>query len=329
MRIGVFCSGGDAPGMNACVRAVVRRALAEGHQVVGIRRGYQGLLDEDFFVNSEGQPTMLLRSVSGWSQLGGALLRCSRSEAFRSAAGQRRAAEILRKHGIDALIPIGGDGTFRGAVDLARHYDGCIIGCPGTIDNDLIGSDYTIGFSTAVQTAVSAVDKIRDTAESHERMFLVEVMGRHSGFIAVHTALACGAEAVCIPETPTDIPAIARDLQTLKGRGKTSIMMIVAEGDEEGGAEILYEQLQQVGCPFPMRVVVLGHLQRGGSPSPEDRILASRLGDFAVRSILAGQTGCMAGIIGDETRLTPFPNTFADHKPIPAELLELIEALAN
>jgi 6-phosphofructokinase 1 len=308
---------------------VVRRAIGEGHEVVGIRRGYQGLLDEDFFVNVNGEPRMLLRSVSGWSRFGGAFLRSSRSDEFRTDAGQQQAARILRQQGIDALIPIGGDGTFQGAAALAKHWDGRIVGCPGTIDNDLIGSDFTIGFSTAVQTAVGAVDKIRDTAESHERMFLVEVMGRHSGFIAVHTAIGAGAECVCIPETPTDIPAIVNSIDALKRRGKTSIMMIVAEGDEEGGAEALNEQLKAVGNPFSTRVVVLGHLQRGGSPSPEDRILASSVGDFAVQAILEGKTGVMSGVIGGKSTLTPFETTYSMHKPIPEELLQLVERLAR
>ncbi|MBC8351575.1 MAG: ATP-dependent 6-phosphofructokinase [Planctomycetes bacterium] len=315
--------------MNACVRAVVRRAISEGHDVVGINRGYQGLLDEDFFINAMGEPLMTLRSVSGWSRIGGAFLRSSRSAEFRTEAGVKKAVSILEKHRIDALVPIGGDGTFHGAVDLAKLWNGRIVGCPGTIDNDLMGTDFTIGFSTAVQTAVEAVDKIRDTAESHERMFLVEVMGRHSGFIAVHTALAAGAECVCVPETKTDIPAIVRDLHQLKARGKTSVMMIVAEGDEEGDAAKLNEDLKAAGNPFSTRCVILGHLQRGGSPSPEDRILASSVGDSAVGAILAGQTGVMAGVIGGQPRLTLFEDTYTKHKPIPSELSSLIERLAR
>ena len=329
MRIGVFCSGGDAPGMNACVRAVVRAAVSGGHEVVGILRGYQGLLDEDFFLNAEGQPSMRLRSVSGWSRHGGAFLRSSRSDEFRTEAGQRKAAAILRKHAIDALIPIGGDGTFNGAVALQAHWDGKIIGCPGTIDNDLIGTDFTIGFSTAVRTAVEAVDKLRDTAESHERMFLVEVMGRHSGYIAVYTALASAAELVCIPETPTDIPEIIGSLNAMRKRDKASVIMIVAEGDEQGDALKIQSDLVEAGCPYSTRVAVLGHIQRGGSPTPEERLLASKLGDFAVRSVLAGETGKMAGEVGGELVLTPFPQTFAHHKPIPPALLALLETLAQ
>ena len=247
---------------------------------------------------------------------------------FGQKKASRKRPRILDKHGIDALIPIGGDGTFRGATNLLRHWNGQIVGCPGTIDNDLIGTDFTIGFSTAVQTAVEAVDKIRDTAESHERMFLVEVMGRHSGYIALYTALACGAEDVCIPETDTDVTAIADQLRVLEQRGKTSVMIIVAEGDERGGAEVLQQSLVESGCPATMRVVVLGHLQRGGCPSAEDRILASRLGEFAVTALGDGATGVMAGVINGKNSLTRFEETFTQHKTLPAELLDLLGTLA-
>jgi 6-phosphofructokinase 1 len=315
--------------MNACVRAVVRRAFAEGHEVIGILRGYQGILDETFFVDSDGQTHMSPRSVSGWSQHGGAFLYSSRSDEFRTEAGQRKAAQVLDRQKIDALIPIGGDGTFRGCVALAKIWKGKLVGCPGTIDNDLLGTDFTIGFSTAVQTAVEAVDKIRDTAESHERMFLVEVMGRHCGYIAVQTAIAGGAELVCIPETPTDLDAIVSQLKELKARRKNSIMMIVAEGDERGGAMQLQEELKKRGCPYSSRAVVLGHLQRGGRPTPEDRILASQLGDFAVESVIAGKTGVMAGLQGTQCVLTPFEQTYSEHKPIPSELFSLLKTLAQ
>jgi 6-phosphofructokinase 1 len=329
MRIGVFCSGGDAPGMNACLKAVVRSAISRGHQVVGIRRGYHGLLGEDFFINAEGEPLLQLRSVSGIIKHGGTMLLTSRSEEFRTEAGLRKAADVLRRHRIDALAPIGGDGTFRGAVALSRHWDGPIVGCPGTIDNDLMGTDFTIGFATAVHTAVEAVDKLRDTADAHERLFLVEVMGRHSGYLALYTALAAGAEVAAIPETDTNIPEIVRHLQVLKARGKLSIMMIVAEGDERGGAAILNEELRRADCPFQTRVVTLGHLQRGGSPVPADRILASRLGDFAVQAIDRGKTGVMAGEVRGELVLTPLPDTFAEHKPVPEGLLDLLRTMAS
>lgn len=329
MRIGVFCSGGDAPGMNACVRAIVRRATLEGHEVVGILRGYQGILDETFYRDQDGEYHMTPRSVSGWSRHGGAFLYSSRSDEFRTEAGQRRAAEHLKRHRIDALIPIGGDGTFHGAVALAKFWPGQIIGCPGTIDNDLLGTDFTIGFSTAVQTAVDAIDKIRDTAESHERMFLVEVMGRHCGYIAVQAAIAGGAEIACVPETTTDLDEIVAQLRELKARNKGSIMMIVAEGDERGGAVELQAELEKRGSPYSSRAIVLGHLQRGGSPSPEDRVLASQLGDFSVHALLEGRTGAMAGLRGTQCVLTPFAETYAEHKPIPAELLRLLTTLAT
>ena len=329
MRIGVFCSGGDAPGMNPCVRAVVRSAIAAGQELVGIYRGYHGLLNEDFFINAEGQPRMLARSVSDLSKHGGTILRSSRSQEFRTVEGQKKAADILRKHEIDALVPIGGDGTFHGAVDLMKHWDGQIVGCPGTIDNDLIGTDYTIGFATAVQTAVEALDKLRDTAESHERMFLVEVMGRHSGYIALYTALAGGAEVVAIPETHTDIPEIIARLHKLKDRGKKSIMIVVAEGDENGGAEKLHADLTAANCPFQMRVLTLGHLQRGGTPAPADRILGTLLGQFAVKSILAGHTGVMAGQIGGSLVLTPFQETFGQHKPVPPALVNVLDEMSH
>ena len=329
MRIGVFCSGGDAPGMNACVRAVVRSAIANGHQVVGIKRGYKGLLNEDFWVNSRGEQKLTLRRVADWAQFGGAILRSSRSEEFRTEEGQKKAAQILQKHQIDALIPIGGDGTFNGAVALSKFWDGQIVGCPGTIDNDLMGTDYTIGFSTAVQTAVEAVNKIQDTASSHDRMFLVEVMGRHSGYIALYTAIASGADVVAIPETDTNFPLIIEQLHTLKKRGKNAVTMIVAEGDEKGGAAPINEQLKDHGCPYPTRVVVLGHLQRGGSPTPEDRRRATQMGRGAVHAIMNGEHGVMIGTHDDQCVSIKLEDTFAQHRPIPQQLLDLMNEMAT
>jgi 6-phosphofructokinase 1 len=328
MRIGVFCSGGDAPGMNACLRAVVRTALSAGHEVVGIRRGYQGLLDEDFHRTAGGGTLMGARCVSNIVQRGGTILGSSRSSEFRTDAGQQKAVAILEKHGISALVPIGGDGTFAGAIALSRFWDGRIIGCPGTIDNDLSGTDYTIGFSTAVATAVDAIDKLRDTAASHDRMFLVEVMGRHNGCIAIYAALAGGAECACVPETPTDVGCLVERLNQLKARGKRSIVMIVAEGDEAGGAAVLNDKLLAAGCPFATRSVTLGHIQRGGSPTPADRILATRLGEFAVSSILAGKTSAMAGEIGGNLVLTPFAETIGTHHAPPPDLLRLVDVMS-
>ena len=338
MKIGVFCSGGDAPGMNACVRAIVRSALSQGHQIVGIHRGYQGLLDEHFFINRNDQPLMGLRSVSDIIQTGGTILGSSRSEEFRTPEGLKKAAAILERHEIDALIPIGGDGTLRGAVALSKYYNGSIVSCPGTIDNDLAGTDYTIGFHTAVETAVECVDKLRDTAESHERLFLVEVMGRHSGYIALFTTLAAGAEIACIPETPTDARQIVRHLRVLRDRGKKSVMIIVAEGDASGGAEALQKQLEDYrdsdlpddpGCPYRTRAITLGHLQRGGAPVPADRILATELGDLAVRSVIEGRTQVATGKISGKLVLSPFEEVFAEHKPVPDALVRLVDRMAH
>ncbi len=329
MRIGVLCSGGDAPGMNACVRAVVRTSIHEGAEVVGIMRGYQGILNEDFFGKKDVLPLMALRSVSDIARMGGTVLGSSRSPEFATPDGMRRAAEILRKHRIDALIPIGGNGTLHGAHDFGKFWDGQIVGCPGTIDNDVMGTDYTIGFLTAVHTAVDAIDKIRDTAESHDMMFLIEVMGRDSGCLAMWTALAGGAELACIPETPTEIPKMIEQLRVMKQRGKRSILMVVAEGDELGGAHEIAQKLLDAGCPFPgVRTVTLGHVQRGGSPSPEDRIIGSQLGNLAVRAIMEGKTDCMAGLVGGKQTLTPLEETYSIHKPVAQEMIDLLEVLS-
>lgn len=324
MKIGVFCSGGDAPGMNACVRAVVRAATNRGHEVVGIMRGYHGLINEDFYGNTEMQPLLTPFGVSTWAAHGGAHLRSSRSEEFRTLEGRQKAVEVLQRNNIQALIPIGGDGTFNGAVALSQIWDGQIVGCPGTIDNDLLGTDYTIGFSTAVQTAVEAIDKIRDTASSHDRMFLVEVMGRHSGYIALYTALASGADVVAIPETDTNFPEIIQYLQRLKSRGRSMAIMIVAEGDEKGGANAINEQLKAHHCPFDTRTVVLGHLQRGGTPTPEDRRRATQMGCAAVSAIAGGATGIMIGTQDNQCVSVPFTETFKSHRPVPLDLLEVL-----
>jgi 6-phosphofructokinase 1 len=329
MRIGVFCSGGDAPGMNANVRAVVRAGVSRGHEVVGIRHGYQGILDEDFHVNAAGRPLMTARCVSNIIQRGGTMLRSSRSDEFRTEAGRKKAADILIRHGIDGLVACGGDGTLRGAMALAEVWPGRIIGTPGTIDNDLNGTDYTIGFHTAVATAVDAVDKLRDTAESHERLFLVEVMGRRSGFIALYTALAAAAEIAAVPETKTDYRAIHEHLCELKKRGKRSIIVVVAEGDESGGAEKLRLELEKLQCPFSTRSVNLGHVLRGGSPAVADRLLASRTGDFAVRALLEGKTGLMAGEIDGKLVLTPLAEATTGVKQVPGDLLELLKTMSQ
>lgn len=327
MKIGVFCSGGDAPGMNACVRAAVRTAANHGHEVVGIMRGYHGLIHESFFIDSDGQSHLTPYRVLTWAAHGGAHLRSSRSKEFRTLEGREQAVEVLKRNNIEALIPIGGDGTFNGAVELGKIWDGQIVGCPGTIDNDLMGTDYTIGFSTAVQTAVEAIDKIRDTASSHDRMFLVEVMGRHSGYIALYTALASGADVIAIPETETNFPEIVRYLERLKSRGRSMAIMIVAEGDEKGGCEAINEQLKSHRCPFETRTIVLGHLQRGGTPTPEDRRRATQMGSAAVNAILAGETGVMIGTQDHQTVSVPLQESFKTHRPVPMELLDIVREM--
>lgn len=330
MRIGVLCSGGDSPGMNSCVRGVVRAAVSAGHEVIGIRHGYQGILDEDFFYNAQGEPFMDLRSVSGLSAQGGTILFSSRCKAFETSEGRALAVENLNKHKIDALIPIGGNGTLRGAIELQKVWSGQIIGAPGTIDNDLKGTDYTLGFMTAVSTAMDALDKLRDTATSHERMFYVEIMGRASGYLALCAAIAAGAEIVCIPELIDTYQDVYNRLIELKNRGKKSILAVVAEGDELGGAVDIQRGVQAIGEePFPSRVVILGHLVRGGSPVAEDRILGANLGVGAVESILAGQTNKMIGIVHGNRALTALEEVVCDRKNIVPSLLDLLETMSK
>jgi len=335
MKIGVLCSGGDAPGMNACFRAIVRAAVCIGDDVVGIMHGYQGIYDEEFYATSDVEKQLKssiglgMRSVSGLSKRGGTVLHSSRCHRFTTPEGVQEAARLLHKHGFDALLPIGGNGTQGGALDLSKVWDGRIIGLPGTIDNDLLGTDVTIGFATAVNTAVEAVDKLRDTAGSHDMMFFVEVMGRHCGDIAIHTAIASGAELICVPEIPTDVNHLVRNLKRIKQLGKKSVIMIVAEGDDLGDAVEIQRKLKEAGNPFDSRVVVLGHTQRGGSPVPADRILASELGCFAVESLHKGETGKMAGMINGKPALTPLEDCISGHRHITPEYLYLLQIIAG
>ena len=327
MRIGVLCSGGDAPGMNAALRSIVRTAVVAGIEVYGVRHGYEGLLNEEFYLDAAGLPAMGLRSVSGLSRLGGTILHSSRCKRFETPEGIQLAVEILKKHKIDALIPIGGNGTLAGAMALSKVWDGQIIGLPGTIDNDLRGTNVTIGFATAVDTAVDAVDKLRDTAGSHDLMFFVEVMGRHCGDIAIETAIASGAELVFIPEIDEPVDKVVKRLHKIKASGKTSVMAIVAEGDGSGGAFPLQQKLKEAGNPFESRCVVLGHVQRGGSPVAPDRILATGLGNYAVSMLIQDETGKMAGFIKGEPVLTPFEECIAEHQQADAVRLRLLRVL--
>jgi 6-phosphofructokinase 1 len=321
MKVGVLTSGGDSPGMNACVRAIVRIGINRGLQIVGIYGGYQGILDKQF---NELNP----RSVSNIIHRGGTFLTTGRSKEYQSPGGVEKAARILKEHEFDALIAIGGDGTMHGLDALEKHWDGIILGLPGTIDNDLYGTDYTIGFHTAVANAVDAVDKIRDTADAFGRFFLVEVMGRDAGFIAEYVGIACGAESILIPETPTNLDAIASDVIEARKKGKKSSIIIVAEGDEAGDAATIASKLSkqvQEHC----RVSVLGYIQRGGNSTHQDRILATRLGAWAVECVLEDKHGVMVGEVNGELTLTPFKDTWEKKKPLDTWMLSLVEELAT
>ncbi len=320
-RIGVYTSGGDAPGMNAAVRAVVRTAWHLEIGVHGIHRGYAGMMAGTI------EP-MGRRSVSNIIQQGGTILKTSRAPEFHTAEGRRKAADNLRAHGIDGLVCIGGDGSFRGALDLINEHGVPVVGVPGTIDNDLYGTDLTIGYDTAVNTALDAIDKLRDTGQSHDRMFIIEVMGRHAGFIGLASGIGGGAEEILIPETRTDVEAIAKRIHQRTAAGKTSLIMVVAEGDEIGGAIALGERLKEsAGIDF--RVSILGHMQRGGRPMAIDRLLASRLGYEAVNALAAGAFNVMVGEVNGEIVHTSLEDTFTRKKPINPALVELAEILAQ
>ena len=320
-KIGVLTSGGDAPGMNSAIRAVVRTGVYNNLEVIGIRRGYQGIIDSDFQL-------LVSESVSDIIQRGGTILKTARCEEFRSAEGRNKAYNNLRNAQIDGVVVIGGDGSFTGARLFNEEYDIPFVGVPGTIDNDIYGTDYTIGYDTALNTVVEAVDKIRDTASAHNRIFFVEVMGAEAGFIALYSGIATGAEAIMIPE----IKGETRDLKKLfhsdTGRKKTSSLVIVAEGDEEGGAFALAEKMKTEYPGIDIRVTVLGHLQRGGSPSAIDRVNASRLGSAAVEAILDDQKSVMVGLQNDEIVLVPFRKAVKLHKDVNHELVTLAEMLS-
>lgn len=320
-KIAVLTSGGDGPGMNAAIRSVVRYAHYYGIKTYGVLRGYAGLVDNEMV-------EMGLRSVSNIIQHGGTILKTSRCKEFETKAGLSRAVRNLDENGIEGLITIGGDGTYRGAYDLTKVWRGQVVGAPGTIDNDLYGTDETIGYDTAVNTALEAIDKIRDTADSHERFFLIEVMGRHAGFIAIEVGIGGGAEEVLIPETKSDLSRLSRRLIEGKRKGKTSSIVIVAEGEEEGNAFQIAEKLKKV-CQIESRVVVLGHVQRGGNPTARDRSLATELGAYAVEALRNGKTGVCVGKIGGMLKTTPLKTAFSKKKKPNSFLLKLIPILSN
>ena len=319
--IAVFTSGGDAPGMNACIRAVVRTALHHGVKVYGIMHGYQGMIEDQF---------RLLESddVGNILQRGGTVLKSSRSKAFRTREGREKAFYNLKKHGIEGVIAIGGDGTFAGAKVFTEEHRIPFIGLPGTIDNDLIGTDYTIGYDTALNNVLQAVDKIKDTAASHDRLFFVEVMGKDAGFIALRSGIGVGAAAILIPEVHTDLTELVNTLRDSYTRRKSSSIIIVAEGDDAGGAYKIAEKVVAELPQYDTRVSILGHQQRGGSPSALDRMLASQLGNEAVNALLGGKHSVMVGIVNKEVTYTPFVQAIKHHDKVNTDFLKLAEILA-
>lgn len=307
--------------MNAAIRAITRVGIHRDCEVFGIYGGFQGILDEKIHeLNS--------RSVSRILHRGGTILTTGRSEEFKTVEGLKKAADILQRRGFDALIAIGGDGTMHGLHELGQHWKGWLVGLPGTIDNDLAGTDYTIGFDTAVNNALEALDKIRDTAQSFQRVFLVEVMGRHAGFIAFHVGFATGASAILMPETDTSIEDLAEKVIRAKDRAKSSVLVVVAEGDELGNAHKIGSMLSdRIG--EKCRVSVLGYIQRGGNPTHFDRILATRLGAYAIECLLSGRHGGMVGEIDGNLLLTPFEDTWKTKKPIDQWMLGLLDELSS
>ena len=319
-NIGLFTSGGDAPGMNAAIRAVVRSSIYYGIEVTGILRGYEGMINGDMF-------KMNIKSVSNIIQRGGTILKTARSEKFKTPAGRKKAFEQLQKNNIDALVAIGGDGTFRGARIFAEEFDFPVIGLPGTIDNDLCGTDFTIGYDTAINTVIDAVDKIRDTAESHNRLFIVEVMGRDSGLIALRTGIAAGAETILIPETKTDINAVFDRLENGR-KDKTSKIIMLAENGISGDAFEVGRQIKEKFPNYDTRVSILGHIQRGGRPSCMDRVLASRVGVAAVEALMKGRRSEMVGLIHNEIAFTPFEHATKHIGAINPDFLKIVEILS-
>jgi len=318
-NVGVLTSGGDAPGMNAAVRAVVRSAINSGLGAFGIYRGYEGMMDGEI-------KQMAGYDVSGILQRGGTILKTARSKRFREYEGRKLAFDQLKSHGIDSLVVIGGDGSFRGATEMSQEFDIPVIGIPGTIDNDIFGTDYTIGYDTALNTVVEAVDKIRDTASSHNRIFLIEVMGRDAGFLALTAGIGVGAEAILIPEVKSSVDSLIEFVSSAQRKNKSSIVM-VAEGYHEGNCQQIADRLQQNHPDLDVRVTILGHIQRGGSPSAIDRFNASKLGVAAVEALLDDQKSLMVGIANNEIVHVPISKTVKMHKSVSAFDLNAVKML--
>ncbi|MES2279687.1 MAG: 6-phosphofructokinase [Bacteroidota bacterium] len=322
-KIAVLTSGGDAPGMNSCIRAVVRTAIYNKLQVTGIRQGYQGMIANDMY-------DMQTRSVSNILSLGGTILKTARCMEFHTDEGMEKAYQNLKSNGIEGLVVIGGDGTFTGALRFSKKYpDIAVIGVPGTIDNDLYGSTYTLGFDTATNTVIEAIDKIRDTADAHDRLFFIEVMGRDSGAIALRAGISCGAEAILLPEKETAIHDLISNLKGGQYDKKSSSIVIVAEGDKNGGVYDIAQTVKKEVTNYDIKVTILGHLQRGGSPSAFDRILGSRLGFAAVNALIAGESQKMVGLQANSIVLTSLEEALTQHKfELEEDLLLMAEVLS-
>jgi 6-phosphofructokinase 1 len=319
--IGILTSGGDAPGMNAAIRAVTRSAIYNGLTVYGIYRGYKGLVTDEI-------QEFKSQNVSNIIQMGGTILKTARCKEFTTPEGRAQAYENMKKHGIDALVVIGGDGSLTGARIFAQEYDVPCIGLPGTIDNDLYGTDTTIGYDTALNTILDAVDKIRDTATSHERLFFVEVMGRDAGFLALNGAIAAGAEAAIIPEFSTEVDQLEEFIEQGFRKSKSSSIVLVAESELTGGAMHYAERVKNEYPQYDVRVTILGHLQRGGRPTAHDRIIASRMGVASIQALLEGQRNVMIGIDDDKIVYVPFSKAIKNDKPIDRELVNVLHELS-
>jgi 6-phosphofructokinase 1 len=321
LKIGVFTSGGDAPGMNAALRAVVRAAIYYNKEVYGIMRGYEGMIDGDIV-------KLGARSVGNILQRGGTILKTARSDFFRTKEGREKAYQNLRKNGIDSLVAIGGDGTFSGLHVFAEEFDIPAICIPGTIDNDLAGTDFTIGYDTATNTAVEAIDKIRDTALSHNRLFFIEVMGRNSGYIAINCGISGGAVAIIIPEVDTTLEDLFNKLDEGGRNNRKSSLVVVAEGSKLGGALELAKKFSERNNYFDIKVTILGHLQRGGAPTYFDRVLASKMGIAAVEGLLQGHRDSMVGLINNQIVYNSYSMIMANHHAIDPELIRIAKILS-
>jgi 6-phosphofructokinase 1 len=320
-RIGILTSGGDAPGMNACIRAAVRAALANNLEVFGVQWGYAGLI--------RGEVVPLdRRSVTNVIHQGGTVLGTARSEEFKTRKGREKAITVLEGIGIEGLILIGGDGTFRGGTLLSRECDVAVVGVPGTIDNDCYGTDYTVGFDTAINTALQAIDRIRDTATAHDRLFFVEVMGHHTGFIALESGIAGGAEEFLVPEVPMSVSELGRRLERNFREGKRSAIVVVAETEQPGESFVIAQEIKDK-TGFDSTVCILGHIQRGGPPTARDRVLASRLGVAAVQALISNKGGHMVGEVNRELAYTPLQETWEKKKPLQASMTSLMDVLCD